>query len=83
MATRVNVRQRKARDEPRSCGIQSAHQSLINRRLNAAASCNRQHIMLSALKSEAKTYVVTLENGHENHKSSQTGIPNPVNSDML
>ena len=28
-----------------SCGIQPAYESLINRRLNATASCNRQHII--------------------------------------
>ncbi|MGZ9721050.1 hypothetical protein, partial [Rhizobium miluonense] len=47
-----------------------AHQSLINRRLNAAASCNRQHICPSSTlkKATRKTYAQTLENGHENHK---------------
>ena len=32
---------------PRSCGNQSAHQSPINRRLEASASCNAQPILLS------------------------------------
>lgn len=50
------------------------HQSLINRRLNAAASCNRQHMCTpSALKRDAKNYAKMFENGHEKHETRETG----------
>jgi hypothetical protein len=69
------LRQRKAQDENRSCGSQSAHQSLINRRLAPPRLPLCSCITPEPRKRGSAVATTTLDGKHENQISIASGNP--------